>query len=260
MKFKLIFIFFLVHAFIHLPAFAEVDSSFWQAKKSQHFVIYYQEAPEDFVDELITRAEDYYNGIVDDLGFRRMDFWSWDNRAKIYLYKNAGDFHKDARRSEWAGATVSVNNRTIETFVGQEGFFDSILPHEMTHIIFREFIGAKAPLPLWIDEGVAGSQEQSNLKTRLEIARGLVAKEQYIKLDKFSEIYALVDITPYVFYSQATSLIVFLIKEQGREGFLDFSRALRDGKDWKEAIFSVYHFSSLDEMEKEWKDFITKEE
>lgn len=242
------------------PAFAEVNSSFWQAKKSQHFVIYYQEAPEDFVDELITRAEDYYNGIVDDLGFRRMDFWSWDNRAKIYLYKNADDFHKDSRRSEWAGAMVSVNNRTIETFVGQPGFFDSILPHEMTHIIFREFIGPKASLPLWIDEGVAGSQEQSNLKTRLEIAKGLVAKEQYIKLDKFSEIYSLGDITPYVFYSQAASLIDFLIKEQGREGFLDFSRALRDGKDWKEAIFSVYHFSSLDEMEKEWKDFITKEE
>ena len=234
------------------PAWPGVSSSLWQTKKSQHFVVYYQEAPEDFVDELIARAEDYYNGIVDDLGFRRMDFWSWDNRAKIYLYNNADGFHNDTQRSEWAGAVVSVNNRTIKTFVGQESFFDSILPHEMTHIIFREFIGAKASLPLWIDEGVAGSQEQSNLKTRLEIARGLVAKEQYIKLDKFSEIYTLGDITPYVFYSQAASLIVFLIKEQGREGFLDFSRALRDGADWKKAIASVYHFSSLEEMEKEW--------
>jgi hypothetical protein len=238
------------------PAFAEVSSSLWQAKKSQHFIIYYQEAPEDFVDELITRAEDYYNGIVDNLGFRRMDFWSWDNRAKIYLYNNADDFHNHTQRSEWAGAVVSVNNRTIKTFVGQQGFFDSILVHEMTHIIFREFIGAKVSLPLWIDEGVAGSQEQSNLRTRLQIAKGLVAKEQYIKLDKFSEIYNLDNITPYVFYSQAASLIVFLIKEQGREGFLDFSRALRDGKDWEKAILSVYNFSSLDEMEKEWKDFI----
>ncbi|MDP2043780.1 MAG: hypothetical protein Q8K15_01270, partial [Candidatus Omnitrophota bacterium] len=122
-------------------AWPEVNSSLWQTKKSQHFIIYYQEAPEDFVDELITRAEDYYNGIVDDLGFRRMDFWSWDNRAKIYLYKNADDFHNDTQYSEWAGAVVSVENRMIKTFVGQQGFFDSILPHEMTHIIFREFIG-----------------------------------------------------------------------------------------------------------------------
>lgn len=238
------------------PAWPEVSSSLWQAKKSQHFIIYYQEAPEDFVDELITRAEDYYNGIVDNLGFRRMDFWSWDNRAKIYLYNNADDFHNDTQRSIWAGAVVSVENRTIKTFVGQQGFFDSLLPHEMTHIIFREFIGAKASLPLWIDEGVASSQEQSNLKARLQAAKGLVAKKEYISLDKFSEIYNLDNITPYAFYAQAASLIVFLIKHQGREDFLDFSRAMRDGRDWKKAIFSTYSFSSLDEMEKEWKDFI----
>ncbi len=77
-----------------------------------------------------------------------MDVWSWDNRAKIYLYNNAGNFHNDPQHSEWAGAVVSVENRTIKTFVGQEGFLASILQNEMKHILFREFIGAKASLPL----------------------------------------------------------------------------------------------------------------
>jgi len=236
---------------------AEVTASYWQTSKSQHFIIYYQEAPAGFVDELINKAENYYNGIVDELGYRRMDFWSWDNRAKIYLYKNADDFHTDTQRSAWAGAVVSVRNRIMKTFVGQDHFFDSLLPHEMTHIIFREFIGVNTPLPLWIDEGVASSQEKSNLYARMQIAKDLVAKNQYIKLDKFSEISKPGEdtVAPDIFYSEAASLIVFLIRDKGRERFLDFSRSLRDGVDWKNALLKTYNFLTLEELEKEWKEF-----
>ena len=238
----------------------EVDSSFWQTKKSHHFIIYYQESPSGFVDELINRAENYYNSIVDGLGYRRLDFWSWDNRAKIYLYKNAGDFHTDTQRSAWTGAAVSVRYRVMKTFEGQEHFFDSLLPHEMTHIIFREFIGVNTPLPLWIDEGVACSQENDYLRARMQIAKDLIVRNQYIKLDKLSEVSNLGEdtVSPDIFYSEAASLIVFLIREEGKERFLDFSRALRDGIDWKSALLKSYNFTTLEEMEKEWKNFMLK--
>ena len=240
-----------------IPARAEITSSLWQTEKSQHFIIYYQEAQPAFVDELINKAEDYYNSIVDELGYRRFDFWSWDNRAKIFLYKNSEGFHTDTQRYSWAGAMVSVTTREIKTFVGQENFFDSILPHEMTHIIFREFIGRNVPLPLWIDEGVACSQEKSSLYGRLQVARELVSQNQYIKLDKLSQISRLDDsVSPRVFYSEAASLIVFLIKSQGKDSFLVFSRALRDGKPWEDALLSTYNFSNLEEAEKAWKEFL----
>ena len=237
---------------------AQIDSSFWQTEKSQHFIVNYQAAPANYLSQLTSQAEIYYNSIVDDLGFRRFDFWSWDNRAKIYLYDDSGTFLSDTQRQSWAGAVVYVSNRTIKTFIGQAGFFDSILPHELTHIIFREFIGEKIYLPLWIDEGVASAQEKSYLNTRLQIAKDLVAQNQYIKLDKFSEVRDPDLVQAHIFYGQAASLVVFLIRGQGRENFQDFCRKIRDGADWKSALFSVYHFNSFDEFEQAWKEFVLK--
>ncbi len=240
-------------------AFAEISSSFWQTEKSQHFVIYYQASRPEYISELSSQAEGYYNSIVDELGFRRFDFWSWDNRAKIYLYENSEEFRRDTERTSWAGAVVYVTNRTIKTFVGQEGFFDSILPHELTHIIFREFVGLKTTLPLWIDEGVACSQEKSSLNARLQIARNLITQNQYIKLDKFSTVSNPDLVEPHIFYGQAASLIVFLIRGQGSDRFQDFCRKVRDGTDWQTALFNTYHFSGFEEFEQAWKEFILKQ-
>jgi len=249
----------LLTFFLFLPAQAEVTSSFWQTSKSQHFIIYYQEAPSSFVDELMSRAENYYNGIMDNIGFRRFDFWSWENRAKIYLYDNQAAFQKETQRSSWAGAVVSVHNRVIKTYVGQSAFFDSILPHEMTHIIFREFIGKDVPLPLWIDEGVSSSQEQGYLNARLQFARDLIVQNKYLSIETLSGINRIDEsVSPNVFYAQAASLIVFLIRDKGKENFLDFSRRLRDGTEWKTALLKAFNFSSLRDLETGWKNYMLK--
>ncbi|MDD2679558.1 MAG: peptidase MA family metallohydrolase [Candidatus Omnitrophica bacterium] len=245
--------------FLLTPTWAETTPSGWQTQKSQHFIIYYQDnSPAGFADELIYRAEDYYNSIVDKLGYRRSDFWSWDNRARIYLYKDAEDFQKNTQRASWAAGVVLVGSREIKTFVGQENFFDTILPHEMTHIIFREFVGNKAIFPLWIEEGVACSQEKAGLGLRMQLAKKLISEDKYIKLGEFSALSDPGQIDPAVFYAQAASLVVFLIHSQGESGFLDFSRALRDGVEWGKALLRTYNFNSLQQLENAWKGFVLK--
>ena len=237
---------------------AEVDSSFWQTEKSQHFIIYYQEDTTGFVKELINQAEKYYNSIVDELGFRRFDFWSWDNRAKIYLYKDNSSYLKDTQRAAWSGAMVSIKTRTIKTYIGQNNFFDSILPHEMTHIIFREFIGDRKDLPLWLDEGVACSQEKTSLANRLGIAKNIINQNSYLKFENLFEIRDSTLIVPYTFYAESASIIVFLIEEYGSDKFLDFCRKLRDAEPWKQSLLGVYHFFNFEEMEQGWKNYILK--
>jgi len=235
---------------------AEVSSTFWNTEKTQNFIIYYQAGDMTFIRGLADAAERNYNSIVDELGFRRMDFWVWDNRAKIYIYPDSKEFHKDTEGEDWSKAVVYVRGRTIKSFIGQQGFFDSILPHEMTHIIFREFIGTNIALPLWIDEGVATSQEKSHLEGRLQFARELIRKNKYIDFQKFLRLYKIVDDEPQVFYAQSASIITFLIRRYGKERFLDFSRKLRDGIPWDAALLSVYGFADLSEMEAAWKEFI----
>jgi hypothetical protein len=251
--------FFLIFIFLLTPAGVQAAPSDWQAQKSQHFIVYYQDAPVSFIDELVYKAEDYYNSIVDEFGYRRSDFWSWDNRARIYLYKNAEDFQQATRRAAWAGGMVSIGNREIKTFVGQENFFGTILPHEMTHIIFREFIGDRTVVPLWIEEGVACSQEKASIGLYLQIAGKFAAENKYIKLEELSAVSDAGQVDPALFYSESASLVVFLIRSQGRENFWDFSRSLRDGSNWKKALLRVYNFNSLQELENAWKDFVLKQ-
>lgn len=254
---KIFFIFFILFSFS--PGFcAEVDSSFWQTEKSQHFIIYYQEDTTGFVKELINQAENYYNSIVNELGFRRFDFWSWDNRAKIYLYKSSADYLKDTKRMAWSGAMVSIKTRTIKTYIGQENFFDSTLPHEMTHIIFREFVGERTDLPLWLDEGIACSQEKTSLGNRMAFAKTMINQNNYLKFDHLFEIRDSALIVPYTFYAESASIIIFLIKEHGGDNFLDFCRKLRDAEPWKKALLGVYHFFNFEEMERAWKNYILK--
>lgn len=233
-----------------------MDASLWKTEKSQHTIIYYQEVPRGYVERLINEAEEYYNSILEDLGYRRFEFWSWDNRAKIYLYKDASDYHADTQRLYWSSAAVDVKKRVIKTFVEQGFFFDSILPHEMTHIIFREFVGDKINLPLWLDEGIAGSQEKSSLNGRMRAARNLVERSTYVDINTLSGVKDPQTITPQVFYAEAASLVVFLLEQYGRDKFLEFSRRLRDGISWQEALVSTYRFVDLNDMQEKWKEFM----
>jgi len=255
MRFLFILLFFFLQS---ASVSAEVSSTLWNTEKTQHFIIYFQKADTGFIRDLAYTAEKDYSDIVDGLGFRRMDFWSWDNRAKIYIYSDAGEYQRETSREDWSRAVVFVHTRTIKSFMGQPGFFDSILPHEMTHIIFREFVGTKIALPLWIDEGVASSQEKSQLQGRLQFARNLIERDKYIDFDKFFQIYRIVDVQPKVFYSQSASIIVFLLDRYGKERFVEFSRKLRDGTPWDKALLSVYRFKDFRQMEDAWKDFILR--
>jgi len=254
---KKLFLFLVILFYFSQGLCAEVDSALWRTEKSQHFIIYYQE-DSGFVKELIIQAENYYNSIVEELGFRRFDFWSWDNRAKIYLYKDSSSYVKDTRRAAWSGAMVSVKTRTIKTFIGQNMFFDSILPHEMTHIIFREFIGDRNDLPLWLDEGIASSQEKSNLANRMDTAKNIINQNIYLKFDNFFEIRDSALIVPYTFYAESASIFIFLIEKYGSEKLLDFCRKLRDAVPWKQALLGTYHFLNFEEMEQAWKSYILK--
>ena len=133
----------------------------WRQKKSEHFIVYFQDVPNDFIEEIIDEAERHYIKITQNLGFTRYDFWIWDNRAKIYIYDDKDDFINTTNQPQWSGGVVHYQQKIIKTYPQMAGFFDSLLPHELGHIIFREFVGNDTRIPLWLDEGVASYQERT---------------------------------------------------------------------------------------------------
>ncbi|MFH1269774.1 MAG: peptidase MA family metallohydrolase [Candidatus Omnitrophota bacterium] len=234
----------------------------WSVTKSTHFIIYYKKAPADFIDKAVQKSEYYYNKIADDLGFRRFNFWLWDNRARIYIHDDAASYRAATGQPEWSRGCAIVQKREIHTFSYAQEFFDATLPHEMGHIIFREFVGFYNPaIPIWLDEGVASYEEETVHSTAKGLAREAVAANRFINLENLSKTnpHSINDInTIRLFYAEAVSAVDYLVKEFGQDGFILFCQNLRDKQDMERAIAYVYPFRNIRELDAAWQKYLQK--
>ncbi len=238
----------------------------WKELKSDHFIIYYL-GDESFASETSRKAESYYDRIASDLGYSRYDkFWQWDDRAKIYLYRNHEDFLRATNKPSWVHGTAVYEKKEIISYEWGSGFFDTLLPHEMAHLIFRDFVGFplikgragwERTIPLWMDEGVAQWAEAGKRARAAEIVGALIKSKKYIPLDQLMTIYndTAVDAEMSLkVYAEAVSLVGYLIKEYGADRFALFCKQLRDGKSVDEGLSFVYTGSiqNIKELESKW--------
>jgi len=233
----------------------------WRELKGEHFLIYYIQ-DRGFAKKVLSRAEKYYDKIASDLGYSRYDnFWSWENRVKIYIYGSQEDFlSASGIELEWPMGMADYKKKEIRSFRWSEGFLDSLLPHEMTHLIFRDFVGFTGEIPLWLDEGVAQWEEKGRKKEAKRIVRGLIGDGKYIPLSALMSM----DIrkepdaeVSYKFYAQSVSLVAFFCEKYGSSKFRLFCRQLRDGKTMDEALSHIYvnSINDTEELEKKWLEY-----
>lgn len=271
----------------------------WKEIKSDHFLLYFIPSTviinstdssgaveaEDFGKEVLRKAEVYYQRIAEDLGYQRSsDFWTWDKRAKIYLYPDHDSFIKASNHPAWAGGMADYDTKTIMSFLGSKEFSDTILPHEIAHLIFRDFVGFKGVIPLWLDEGVAQWTEEKKRQEVKKVVKEMLLKNGLLTMDDMMKLPISnikngenVYIRPTrtrsgekgvlfltgnnlitAYYVEAVSLVGFLIEKFGKNDFTSFCRALRDGKNLEEALVSVYatHIRNLNDFDDQWKDYI----
>ncbi len=247
----------LFFLFLFMPLFLFAQDQEWRIFKSTHFLVYYNAAPEDMLNRLTQRAEEYYNEITNDLGFNRFNFWTWDDRAKIYLFDSQEEYIKSTGNPDWSAGQAMAGSKVIRTFTAASGFLDNILPHELGHIIFREMVGFNNPaVPLWLEEGVATYQEKqkvSDVKTYL--ARQM-QKGDFMALNdlqRFDLVNSKDKEKVELFYLESYSLLDYLIGEFGKDKFVLFCQNLRDYKDLTRALALAYSFGGLEDFESSWK-------
>lgn len=245
-----------------LPALLFADTQKWNISRSKHFIVHYNNAGEDFIGRLIDKAEGYYDDIAERLGFRRYNFWLWDNRARIYIYDDAASYQSATGRPHWSFGSAIAKEKIIHSFPNEQGFFDRILPHEMGHIIFREFVGFDNPsIPLWLDEGVASYQERIDLAAVKMVAQEALSKGTLTGVDtlvKFKPEETKDTEAVKAFYAGAISMVDYLIKEFGSDNFEYFCRNLRDKKDFQKALAASYPFKNTTELDWEWREYLQK--
>ena len=259
---------FLIVIFILPVGNCWADAGNWREMKGDHFIVRYRKTDESLADKVLSKAEEYYKRIADQLGYPRYsNFWTWNDRVHIIIYPNQQSFHEETRQPEWSKGYASrhselFESKVIVTYRQEEDFLEGLLPHEISHLILRDMIGFDHSIPIWFDEGVAQLQE-SHQDIMKRIMRYLVENNQYIPFDVFREINIGVETDTrkvMIFYAQSYCVVDYLLNVEGREAFVMMCRGLKNGKDFWEALRSAYfpHFESWKDLQDKWVQFMVK--
>ncbi len=162
----------------------------------------------------------------------------------------------------WSHGSASAKEKEIRTFPAAAGFFDSTLPHELGHIIFREFIGHSARIPLWLEEGVAMYQEKAKRWGANRLVQEAMANGTFLSLNELDSLQLTSNTDQHLielFYAESASMVYFMITELGEYRFGNFCRRLKEGDSFKKALESAYvRFHDQDDLNKVWVDYLKK--
>lgn len=251
----------MVFVFVILFSINIVRAQEWQELKSEHFIVRFVGDP-DFAKDVSRKAEVYYRRIASELGYQRYSgFWTWDNRVKIIIYPDRDSFTKETGQPQWSEGMAKYFEKEILSYAWSEGFLDMLLPHEMTHLIFRDYVGFTGEIPLWLDEGVAQWMEPKKREMVKDVMRRMANEGKLLSTDQMM----MLDIRNsrdsdlvQIYYVQAVALVDFLMTSYGATKFTSFCRQLRDGKNIEEALRFAYPVSirNLEDFDKKWKKYI----
>ncbi len=258
------FVFCLLFLFGSFSIGVQADEDQWQEERTDHFSVYYQKTPKDFAKTVAESAEQYYESITADLGFTRYKGWTYNARAKIYIYDSQEKYVQSTNMTRWSHGAADIRQKVIYTFPQDSGFFDTILPHELGHIIFREFVGEDTDFPLWLDEGVACYQEKARRASAQGEVRQAIKENRFIPLSQLA-LMQLDDTTNEevveLYYAESASAVSFIINQLGKDRFFRFCQKLNEGLTMDSALDSVYlKIKSLNDLNSAWYDFLLKEE
>ncbi len=216
--------------------------------RSANFII---ETPDPtFAKQVSQAAERYRHDLAVEWLGQAMPNWSQPCVMTVRTGANLGaggatTFMFD--RGEVFGWRMSIQG-------SRERLLDSVLPHEITHMVFASHF--RRPLPRWADEGGATSVEHISERNKyrkmlykfLQTGRGIA----------FNRMFAMKDYPPDVMplYAQGYSLAEFLIGQHGRRKYVEFMGEGLNSNDWSGALRRCYGISNTAALQKDWLKWV----
>jgi len=158
---------------------------------------------------------------------------------EIVVYGSSRDYLDKTGQPAWSGGMTLQN--AVAVYDGEQA--PRVLAHEMTHLIFNEFMRRQRPDLRWLNEGLAVYTETLSMDdsaVRDFRNRSLSAmKSAYMDMAMLSGYVPAQDDAGRLvdnWYMQCESLTRFMIEEGGRFQFSVFLAKIRDGADADTAV------------------------
>ena len=184
--------------------------------------------------------------------------------CNVFIFAEEAEFRESGGREVWEGARaklVAQDNRLvgaqIHLYQTVPELTESAVPHELAHVRFLAAAPYLQGLPLWLQEGVATSQESEYKKHVL--AEAIQRKHEDGALVPFTDV---MEAETYpsngprdVFYGQCVAAVESLVETNGADHFWRFVEALED-MGQERALRMVYGLSPADveTLILEWTD------
>ncbi len=264
--FKLKIFFICVFLFLGL-----VDSAFavqWNEKTSEHFIIrYVQGEDEVWMNRVLMEAERYYQTVAGQLGYERYtNFWTWEHRVQIIVYKDRNHFIKETGQPIWAVAGVKRDDsvwktKKIVSYKQEDVFLEGVLPHEIAHLIAFDYFSHQGNIPVWFDEGLAQIFELGKVEKANTHLRVYLKNNTHIPFKEFVAYNPRYDTNPLkvsYFYIQSASVVDFLIRQYGSTRFMELCGLMKDGALFEDAFRGAYLgvVDSFEDLERKWLNYI----
>ena len=184
--------------------------------------------------------------------------WSAKCPVKIHV----GDDLGAGGKTSFVFENGEVFDWDMEIQGSHERIVDSVLPHEITHMILASHL--RKPIPRWLDEGMATSVECKSEKAnyRRMLRHFLQANVQ--RCFPLNRMVAIKDYPddPMPFYAQGFSLVEYLL-ECGRQfdnhehcRLVRFTQSAMQDGDWQSALQEHYGIQNLGTLQISWVKWV----
>ena len=224
-----------------------------------NFIIY--SPSQDLTNRIAVDIEKIYEKIINDLGyaFYRIN----KDRIPIYIFRRRWDYIKMTGMPVWSGGHADTTEIAIFAYP-QKGLIRSIIPHELTHLVFNTYMGRDCfPKLKWLSEGLAVYEQRyfAGMKINTPETKRFVQRGGYVPFKKMMAVRSVDELSPGTvdaWYLTTASLVAYLIEEKGKSGFHEFCRILKTTKNVNYALSQAYpwDFSDVNELEKRWLKFM----
>jgi hypothetical protein len=177
---------------------------------------------------------------------------------RVVIYKDAQEFRTKTGQPEWSGGMKYKNG----VYTYEQNGIETVLSHEITHVIFGDFMGRATANYRWLNEGLAmaiearftpGQTWEGQLASWASQVRGkpLMPLAQILSFQPYSEETKSVE----VWYATSASLVGYLIDNGGAFNFSVFLSTLRGGGTLDQAFQTAYpgKYKSADELYSLWR-------
>jgi hypothetical protein len=227
----------------------------WKNVTQGNVTLYYYGGNQSRAQSLLKSAVDALSHISDQIGVRPK------YPVRIYVYASKSEM-LDAlvsRSQSYDQATTTLGvlvSKDTVLLLGSAPGQSRTLAHELTHLVVGQATDNpyQAPIPRWLDEGLAMYNEGQLPDYNQEALAEAIATNTLISVQSLSA-YVGDPNQVNLFYGEAYSVVSFLLKQYGKDKMVQLLGVFHKGSTQEDALKQVYGFG-LQELDAKWRAYI----